>query len=217
MEDESLVCISEERWLAPSECIWDAPFDLVGKVKLPERYRSLKSFFTTILGVDTVSPALLLEDWLNRLTKAESGLITDVDAKRIKDVMLFLVKLDGVTNIATKPGVVEKLNKIKTMPCLPTVKHTQTGKLLQMPTGVFFVDDHKRYSEILATNASSPVSYLDVDIYQYRTLESLWSMLGIRGCLLSQHVKEVTDIPKSMEFEANLTRDFNARAYYLAW
>ena len=191
-----------QKWLKPSECLWNCTVAISGRVPLEHVYPQLKEFFVGMLKVATMSINVLLQE-LGRAAKN-----TNPDFDEIKRLMLATSQLLAADDKMTINE--EQLRNLKQTPFLPV--SGPDGLSLVLMDQAFAINDHKRYGELF----KNKVTIVDFGHEEMTSLHPLFELLELEDHYLSSLVWPDTTVKESIPNQA-LERYIRDRAYALSW
>ncbi|KAK5457302.1 hypothetical protein LTS15_005083 [Exophiala xenobiotica] len=190
-----------QRWLKPSECLWNCTIAISGRVPLDQLYPKLKNFFVDKMQVMTMNINVLVQE-LAKTTKK-----TAPDFDEIKRIILAIGQLLAADpDVKIKDEFLTALKKTAFLPvCCPD------GMRLFSVNQHFFINDHKRYGE----NFRHKARIVDFGHEEMTSLHPFFKLLEIRHRYLSNQVRPVTTCHKPTA-SIPLGRHIRDRAYGLS-
>jgi hypothetical protein len=193
-EPLELVYFSKSQsWHSPESCIWaEERIQLPNKISLATEYKSLKTFFTRVLGVQEPN----LEMHIQALTlKASQNPKQKEIVQEMMNICAFNPKADYVR---------EKLADCK---CFP-VKNPNNQIQWRSAAGSFAIFDRQDYGKLF----SGKISMLDFSREDVHSTEPILLALGLGGRYLSRAVSESTQVQDG-NLDSQLTNDLRRKAY----
>lgn len=191
-----------QKWLKPSECLWNCTVAISGRQPLDQVYRGLKEFFVKKMKVKTMKINVLLQE-LGRTAER-----TSPDVDEVKRIILTVGEL-----LASDPEVEvneKQLRNLEKTTFLPV--RGPNGLELFSVDQAFAINDHQRYGQLFANQAK----ILDFGHEKMTSLYTLFKLLNLEDRFLSGLVVPKTTVDKSTAHEA-LGHYIRDRAYALSW
>ncbi|KAJ4530448.1 hypothetical protein HRR80_007443 [Exophiala dermatitidis] len=190
-----------QKWLKPSECLWNCTVAISGRQPLDQVYRGLKEFFVKKMKVKTMKINVLLQE-LGRTAER-----TSPDVDEVKRIILTVGEL-----LASDPEVEvneKQLRNLEKTTFLPV--RGPNGLELFSVDQAFAINDHQRYGQLFANQAK----ILDFGHEKMTSLYTLFKLLNLEDRFLSGLVVPKTTVDKSTAHEA-LGHYIRDRAYALS-
>ncbi|KAL2441693.1 hypothetical protein ABEF95_016142 [Exophiala dermatitidis] len=190
-----------QKWLKPSECLWNCTVAISGRQPLDQVYDRLKEFFVKKLKVKTMNINVLLQE-LGRTAEKPSP---DVD--EVKRIILTVGEL-----LASDPEVEvneKQLRNLEKTAFLPV--RGPKGLDLFSVDQAFAINDHQRYGQLFENQAK----ILDFGHEKMTSLYPLFKLLDLEDRFLSGLVVPKTTVDQSTAHEA-LGYYIRDRAYALS-
>ncbi|KAL2441686.1 hypothetical protein ABEF95_016087 [Exophiala dermatitidis] len=190
-----------QKWLKPSECLWNCTVAISGRQPLDQVYDGLKEFFVKKVKVKTMNINVLLQE-LGRTAER-----TSPDVDEVKRIILTVGEL-----LASDPEVAvneKQLRNLEKTTFLPV--RGPNGLELFSVDQAFAINDHQRYGQLFANQAK----ILDFGHEKMTSLYTLFKLLNLEDRFLSGLVVPKTTVDKSTAHEA-LGHYIRDRAYALS-
>jgi hypothetical protein len=190
------------QWLRPSECVWNCPVEVSGRVPLEQSFPELREFFVEVLKVATMNTTLLTEELISYSRNPNK------DPQRIKQIILAIGQM-----LAADPSSQikqESLHSLRKSRFLPVRNGNEI--LFETPKADFCINDHERYGKFF----QSRIKMLDFSYEDLTSLHPLFQCLLITNRYISGLVDTETTVNHFEESEY-LTHHFHQRAYAFSW
>lgn len=200
--DTQRLIYAQNRWLKPSECLWNCSVQISGLVPLEPIFPNLKAFFVDVLQVRLMDVNVLIQQ-LAALARI-GGSNTD----EVKRIMLGIGQILG-----SKPETkVQKahMDTLKKTAFLP-VRSASGGEMLSVAES-FCINDHERYGKIFGDR----VRMLDFEYADLTSLHPFFERLELTDRYISRLVSVHTTV-ESPEFSEHFTNFVRSCAYVLSW
>ncbi|KAK4445769.1 hypothetical protein QBC34DRAFT_487117 [Podospora aff. communis PSN243] len=185
-------------WHKPHDCLWSSATTIGGKFVLDRVYGDLKEFFVGMLGVSTMTAAMVYE----KLTTEHDDSFTVAEAK--ETIMVFN------SFLATDPGNFEP-EPVRANRIFPV--RTPGGRVgLRRGTDAFSLLDQKPLGEAF----SHVANFLDCSLQELRILGPFIQWVGLGNRYLSASVKEITSADRESTRPISASqRQIKAKAHAL--
>ncbi|OAG40830.1 hypothetical protein AYO21_04907 [Fonsecaea monophora] len=190
-----------QKWLKPSECLWNCTVAISGRLPLDHVYPGLKKFFVDKMKVRTMSINVLLQE-LGRTAKKTSPDVDEI--KRIIHTIGELLSSDPEVEVSE-----EQLTTLEKTDFLPV--RGPDGLELFSVDQAFTINDHQRYGQLFENKAK----ILDFGHEEMTSLYPLFELLDLEDRFLSSLAKSKTTVGKSTAHQA-LEHYIRDRAYALS-
>ncbi|ETI26864.1 hypothetical protein G647_10310 [Cladophialophora carrionii CBS 160.54] len=190
-----------QKWLKPSECLWNCTVAISGRLPLDHVYPQLKKFFVDKMKVRTMNINVLLQE-LGRTAKKTSPDVDEV--KRIILTIGELLASDREVQVNE-----EQLRALEKTAFLP-VRGANGLKLFSVDQA-FTIKDHPRYGQLF----ENQTKILDFGHEEMTSLYPLFELLGLQNRFLSALVESKTTVDKATAHQA-LQHYIRDRAYALS-
>ena len=200
---ESLI-FAAGKWHNPSQCVWNSPVNISGRVRIHEPYPDLQHFFVDNLHVKIADLKMLIEEILILELLPEP-----LDVSEVKSITMAAGEMLGQgPNVQISK---ESLRSLKITNFLP-VRSLDGSLSLARSDAEFFINDHDRF----AAAFKNKLKFLDFGCDELISLHPLFECLKLNQRYLSINVQSETRVGRSTE-NRPLTEDFRRRSYALCW
>lgn len=194
---------ADSRWLTSKECVWHTSVDFGNHAPIAGVYPDLKSFFVTILGVNTLTDTFMMKE-LAKLANSPAK-----TSHELAKLMLATASmLSSTTDPADFSDSLAKLQEAQFLPC----RQCDGSIVLVGLSDSFFVIDNSAFG----VRFEGKLKVLDFTYDQLNTLHPLFRMLRLEDRYLSKSVQNETDAGESVTDTA-LTSEFRQCAYAISW
>ncbi|OAL29177.1 hypothetical protein AYO20_09230 [Fonsecaea nubica] len=190
-----------QKWLKPSECLWNCTVTISGRLPLDHVYPGLKKFFVDKMKVRTMNINVLLQE-LGKGAKKTSPNVDEI--KRIIHTIGELLSSDPEVEVNE-----EQLRTLEKTAFLP-VRGPDGLKLFSVDQA-FTINDHQRYGQLFENKAK----ILDFGHEEMTSLYPLFGLLDLEDRFLSSLAKSKTTVGKSTAHQG-LEHYIRDRAYALS-
>lgn len=206
---ESEGLIYAQRWLKPSEVIWNSTSEIQSRVPLERLYPELQAFFVEKLQVTTITVDVLMRE-LKVASHAAAGNGNKGNAQfiRVKNLMIALGQ--ALTTNSGDEIPMENLQDLRDTAFIPVQEAGKRGQLMRV-TQKFFINDHERYGNAFL----GKIGMVDFSYADLTSLQALFYLLDVEDCYLSLHVELETVVNSSNEND-DLTAHLRRRSYALS-